>query len=238
MASDCGESSALTLTSVTTGYEVIQQQFQDLLQLKDFLINKTTELSSKASGQSNSRNESATIMSDFDNSKSSTFKGSEILDSVVSWKQYESVAQELEIEKLNHCRTKTRCCELTDHLEISQQQIAALQKQIQDDRESFRRILNSLNKSVKLENEKKCELETRCSQLEEQNKKLDEKLASRISEVKKLKGNLLKQKELQSRNLMELEVNRCQQDYISNYLDQCHQPRIKKCEQNYVTSRK
>lgn len=238
MASDCDESLELSQTSVTTSYEVIQQQFQDLLHLKDFLINKTTELSCKASAQTNSHNESATVMSDLDNTKSSIFKGPEILDSVVSWKQYETVAQELEVEKLNHCRTKTRCCELTDHLEISQQQIAALQKQIQDDRKSFQRILNSLNKSVKLENEKKCELETRCIKLEEQNKKLDEKLASRISEVKKLKGNLQKQKELQSRNLMELEVNRCQQDYISNYLDQSHQPRIKRCEQNYVTSKK
>ncbi|GAB1610095.1 hypothetical protein Ahia01_001295500 [Argonauta hians] len=230
MASGGFEPTSRPSTNVTTaGFELIQRQFQDLMQLKDYLRHKTKELSKKNFDRLNNHDEIKKVVSmDLDNSKSSNSKLTEgsSENTMVPWKQYAAVVQELEIEKLNHSQTKSSWYQLADHLEISKHQVVAFQQQIQDDRESFRRILKSLNRSGKIEREKTADLEARFCELEEQNKELEDKLSSSNSEVKKLKNRLQKYKELQSRNLMELEVNRCQQDYISNYLDQSRHKKI------------
>ena len=245
--------------STTTSFDIVQSQFQDLMHLKNVLINKSKQqmnvknyiedqqkerlnksINNTISSDHNSGKEDTDVYSPSEKeteSNKTNDSNSPLGESTINirYDKYETLIRELEAERMEHAKTKTKCEELADHLDFSRGQIEILQRQLQREKDHFRQILGSVQESNKVEDERKDQLETRVRELHEDNQQLVRRLRTKDSEIEKLQEALTKEKSSQNRRIIDMEVRRCQEDYISSLLTKTGRGRPNHAKKGYPT---
>lgn len=234
--------------ATNSSFSVVQKQFYDLMRLKNIVITKATQqmntqnyvLSQRNTRivGSNSTERSVSITTNGDNTEEEREKGpgerqKEVTEEKINQKngtvgpgplisvpyeQYETLMRQLEVERIEHAKTKTKCEELADHLDFARGQVEILQKQLQREKDDFRRVLGSVHESNIVGEERKDQLETQVRELHTDNQQLSRRLRSKDMETEKLQEALTKEKSTQKQRMIDMEVRRCQESYISSML--------------------
>ncbi|CAE1169289.1 unnamed protein product [Acanthosepion pharaonis] len=147
--------------------------------------------------------------------------------------QYETLMRQLEVERIEHAKTKTKCEELADRLDFARGQIEILEKQLQREKDNFRQILGSVQESNQVGDERKGQLEIRVRELHQDNQQLAQRLRSRDSQIEKLQQALAKEKSSHDQQIIDMEVRRCQEDYISTSLAKTGSSRTQYTKKGY-----
>lgn len=235
--------------SATSSFNVVQSQFQDLMHLKNVVITKARQQMNVKNYILTQQKERLSVTSAGDSSQKDdteeVYSPREEIDAIdakeetnrtmitLPCDQYETLMRQLEVERIEHAKTKTKCEELADRLDFARGQIEILEKQLQREKDNFRQILGSVQESNQVGDERKGQLEIRVRELHQDNQQLAQRLRSKDSQIEKLQQALAKEKSSHDQQIIDMEVRRCQEDYISTSLAKTGCGRLQYAKKGY-----
>jgi len=136
---------------------------------------------------------------------------------------YEQAQNDLALEKLEHSKTKLHLQKEREKLEFISGENEILKQQMQKEQEQYEASIKQLRAKTSRES-KRCDfLQEKYLEAEKLLEKQDLLLKEKDQEIRSLKQELRVQRDTHKMTLKEIDINKMQQEYMTNTLKDKHQ---------------